>query len=64
VIELRDQPSLTLRERFEHLVARSLARLPPSLQVCLSGKPPLRIDDDTQEQHLVRPLYDASFPPT
>lgn len=39
--------SLTLRERFEHGVARSLAGLPPSVQVRLSGRPPVSVDGDT-----------------
>ena len=38
---------LTLRELVEHSVVRSLAALPPGVQVRLSGKPPVRIDGDT-----------------
>ncbi len=39
--------SLTLHERFAHGLARSLAGLPPAIQVLLSGKPPVSIDGDT-----------------
>jgi acetyl esterase len=38
---------LTLRELVEHNVVRSLAALPPGVQVRLSGRPPVQIDGDT-----------------
>jgi hypothetical protein len=41
---LRDRPSLTLRERFEHRAVLSPA---PSIQVLLAGKPAVRIYGDT-----------------
>ncbi|MGO8906370.1 MAG: alpha/beta hydrolase [Solirubrobacteraceae bacterium] len=34
-------------DRLEHRVARTIAALPPSVQVRLSGKPPVQIDGDT-----------------
>jgi acetyl esterase len=40
-------PRLTVREHLEHRVAQTLAALPPVVQVCMSGKPPVRIDGDT-----------------
>jgi acetyl esterase/lipase len=39
--------TLTPRERIEYGAARVLAALPPTLQVRLSGKPPVSIDGDT-----------------
>jgi acetyl esterase/lipase len=42
-----DSSPLTPRERVEHRVARALDALPPSVQVRLSGKPPVSIDGDT-----------------
>jgi len=38
---------LTLRELVEHNVVRSLAALPPGVQVRLSGRPPVQMDGDT-----------------
>jgi acetyl esterase/lipase len=38
---------LTPRERLEYRVARALDALPPSLQLRLSGKPPVTLDGDT-----------------
>ncbi len=38
---------LTLREQLEHRLGRSLAGLPPDIQVRLSGRPPVHIDGDT-----------------
>jgi acetyl esterase len=38
---------LSLAQRLQHQVARALAGLPPSLQIRLSGRPPVRIDGDT-----------------
>ncbi len=35
------------RLRLEHQLARTIAALPPGVQVRLSGKPPVRIDGDT-----------------
>jgi acetyl esterase len=40
-------PSLKLGHRIEHQLARALAGLPPSVQVRLSGRPPVRLDGDT-----------------
>lgn len=41
------QVSLTFRERLEQYLARAVAELPPSLQIRLSGKPPVRVDGET-----------------
>src|SRR5450755_2894256 len=38
---------LTLREQLEHRVGRSLAGLPPDVQVRLSGRPAVRVDGET-----------------
>jgi acetyl esterase len=38
---------MTARERLEARVVRGLAALPPSLQIRLSGKPPVSLDGDT-----------------
>jgi acetyl esterase len=38
---------LSRRELLEHRLARALMALPPSIQVRLSGKPPVRIEGDT-----------------
>jgi len=40
-------PPPTLRERLEHRIAQALAALPPTVQVRLSGRPPVRVDGDT-----------------
>lgn len=42
----------TIRERLEHRVARALLRLPPKLQVLLSGKPPVQHEDLTLNPEL------------
>ncbi len=38
---------MTFGQRVQHQVARVLAGLPPSVQVRLSGRPPVRLDGDT-----------------
>src|SRR5438445_2011801 len=43
----RERGRLTPQQRAEQLVVRTLAALPPAVQVRLSGKPPVRIDGDT-----------------
>jgi acetyl esterase len=44
--------SLSFRQRVELRVARALAALPPRAQVRLSGRPPIRLDDQTLEPEL------------
>lgn len=44
--------TLTLAERLEHRVARALLRLPPKLQVFLSGRPPVQRDGLTLNPEL------------
>ena len=43
----RTSSTLTPRERLQYRAARTLAALPPALQIRLSGKPPVVIDGDT-----------------
>ncbi|MFZ0043516.1 MAG: alpha/beta hydrolase [Solirubrobacteraceae bacterium] len=43
----RSPRSLTPRQRVQHQILRTLAALPPGVQVRLSGGPPVQIDGDT-----------------
>jgi acetyl esterase len=44
---LSNDPRLTARDSIQYRVARAVTMLPPTLQVRLSGKPPVAIDGDT-----------------